>query len=118
VRIPTLLPREYPEATVRRCLDFSTTVLGNLGVADRIKRRGHGLHLVATDISWSKGSGPPVTGTGATLLMAICGRRVALQDLTGPGVVVLADRLGMVGQRSPRRDDHDGRIARVRKAVR
>jgi hypothetical protein len=60
-------------------------VLGN-------KKRIAGLTLRATDIPWSFGSGPEVSGPGEALLMAMCGRKVALADLTGDGVAVLRGR--------------------------
>ncbi len=94
-RRPTGMPRVYPETTLARCLDFSTTVLGNVGVADRLHRRGHGLRLIATDISWSSGSGPEVMGTAEALLMALAGRAVVLSELDGAGVSILAKRLGV-----------------------
>jgi uncharacterized protein (TIGR03083 family) len=93
IRRPVGAPRHYPENTMRRCLDECTRVTGNLFVIDRRRRLGRGLRLVATDLSWSKGVGPEVAGTGEALLMAIAGRGAALADLSGPGVDVLAARL-------------------------
>jgi uncharacterized protein (TIGR03083 family) len=95
VRRPTDIRRHYPEATLRACLDFTTSPLGNVGVADSMRRRGRGLHLVVTDIDWSTGTGPEVAGPGAALLLAIAGRTDALRDLTGPGLPLLATRVGV-----------------------
>ena len=81
---------------MRFCLETCTSVTGNLFVVDRRRRLGHGLRLVATDLSWSKGDGPEVAGTGEALLMAIAGRAAAIRDLTGPGVAILAERLGVL----------------------
>ncbi len=61
------------------------SVLGN---KDRIA----GLRLVATDTDWSHGEGPEVRGPAEALLMATCGRRVALDDLQGPGLDTLRSR--------------------------
>ena len=94
VRRPLGMERAFPEATLRMCLDFTTTPLGNLGVADRGRRLGRGLRLVANDVAWSKGTGPCVTGTAEAILMAIAGRPAAAEELTGPGQPVLAARLG------------------------
>ncbi len=94
VRRPLGTTRIYPEATIRMCLEFCTTVAGNYLVFDTKRRRGRGVRLAATDLEWSSGSGPEVLGTGEALLMAIAGRPVALADLTGAGVPTLAERLG------------------------
>jgi hypothetical protein len=56
-------------------------------------RRIRGLRLRATDIDWTHGRGPEVTGTGEALLMAMAGRPAAVPDLGGPGLTTLAQRL-------------------------
>jgi uncharacterized protein (TIGR03083 family) len=94
VRRPLGSTRVYPDATMRMCLEFCTTVAGTYLVCDSKRRRGRGVRLVATDLEWSSGSGPEVSGTGDALLMAIAGRPGALADLTGAGVPILAERLG------------------------
>ena len=48
-------------------------------------RRTAGLHLVATDVDWSTGSGPQVTGPAEALVLAAAGRTATLKDLSGPG---------------------------------
>jgi hypothetical protein len=50
--------------------------------------------LRATDMEWSHGSGPEVSGPGVSLLMAMTGRRTALDDLKGDGAAILASRMG------------------------
>jgi uncharacterized protein (TIGR03083 family) len=57
------------------------------------RRRLAGLRFEATDLDWSWGAGPVLTGPGEALLMAITGRPAALRDLDGPGVGRLAARL-------------------------
>jgi len=89
-------PRGYPEDTMRMCLERCTTVNGTIFIVARRHRLGHGLRLTATDISWSKGNGPEVSGTGEAVLMAIAGRAAALVDLTGPGVAILTERYGTI----------------------
>ena len=81
-------PRTVPVERLERVLPL---VPGNprLGAGRRIK----GLRLEATDIDWRHGSGPQVSGSGEALLMAMTGRAVALEDLSGPGVGRLADRI-------------------------
>jgi uncharacterized protein (TIGR03083 family) len=61
------------------------------GLTDR--RRTAGLTLVATDARWRHGSGARVTGSVEALTMALTGRAVALDDLDGPGVDLLRERL-------------------------
>ncbi len=56
------------------------------------KRRTAGLTLRATDMEWSHGSGPEVTGPGEALVMAMAGRAAALGDLAGEGVAMLTAR--------------------------
>jgi uncharacterized protein (TIGR03083 family) len=58
------------------------------------KRRAAGLQLVAQDQDWSWGDGDEITGPSEALAMALAGRVVALDDLQGPGVYLLRDRLG------------------------
>ena len=81
-------PRTVPEDRLRRVLGL---VPGNprLGAGRRIR----GLRLRATDVDWSHGRGPEVTGPGEALLMAMAGRPAALADLDGAGRDILAKRL-------------------------
>jgi uncharacterized protein (TIGR03083 family) len=81
-------PRSVPADRLERVLDL---VPGNprLGAGRRIR----GLRLRASDVDWTHGDGPEVTGPGEALLMAMTGRRAALADLTGPGHATLAARL-------------------------
>jgi len=51
------------------------------------------VRVVAIDSDVALGTGPAVTGTTLSLLLALSGRRVALADLDGPGVTVLANQL-------------------------
>lgn len=57
------------------------------------KKRITGLRLQATDAAWSHGEGAEVNGPMVALLMAMVGRSVALDDLTGLGVNRLRQRL-------------------------
>ena len=92
------LPRDYPEPTLRLSLDTCATWLGTFLVVGRTHRVAKGLRVVATDIAWSHGSGPEVTGTAEALLMAIAARPAALADLSGEGVTTMAARLGVASQ--------------------
>jgi uncharacterized protein (TIGR03083 family) len=81
-------PRAVPIDRLERILPLVPSN-PRLGAGRRVK----GLHLQATDVNWQHGSGPAVEGTGEALLMAMTGRRVALDELTGPGLVTMAERL-------------------------
>jgi uncharacterized protein (TIGR03083 family) len=48
-----------------------------------------GRRLVATDVDWSRGSGPEVRGKGIDLLLFVANRRQVLPELTGPGLAEL-----------------------------
>lgn len=74
----------------RMVLDWLPTRQASLGVVPR--GRLDGLALRTTDQDWSWGSGPEVIGPSEALAMAISGRRVALADLTGPGLQILQSR--------------------------
>lgn len=56
------------------------------------KKRVAGLRLRATDAEWSTGEGPEVSGPLPVLLLAMAGRRQALDDLTGEAVASLRAR--------------------------
>ena len=45
-----------------------------------------GRRLVATDLEWSRGSGPEVRGRALDLLMLVANRRQVLPELDGPGL--------------------------------
>jgi hypothetical protein len=56
------------------------------------KQRIAGLTLRATDTEWSTGSGPTVEGPAQQLLLAVAGRRVALDRLSGDGLATMRAR--------------------------
>ncbi|MGP4028766.1 maleylpyruvate isomerase family mycothiol-dependent enzyme [Actinomadura sp. 3N407] len=88
IRRPLGMPREIPAERLLPTLGgaLAAPVLGGFW---RVRR----LRLVATDLNWSKGSGPEVRGTAEALLMAIAGRRGIVDELSGPGCRALADRI-------------------------
>lgn len=89
VRRPLSLPRTIAAGPLWAALDFAR-------VAPLIRGalRTRGLHMIATDLDWSAGRGPDVTGPGEALLMAMAGRPDALPQLSGPGLGELSRRLG------------------------
>ena len=56
------------------------------------KKRVQGLKLRATDVDWSTGEGPEVTGPAMSLILAIAGRKGALADCQGHGLETLRSR--------------------------
>ncbi len=52
-----------------------------------------GLRVEATDGEFATGDGPLVRGTTVALVMAMAGRQVYVDELSGPGVTTLQDRL-------------------------
>jgi uncharacterized protein (TIGR03083 family) len=88
IRRPLGLSHDYPTGALVEVADFykrSNFVMGS-------KRRIDGVTLQATDAAWSHGTGPEVSGPMVALLMALTGRKVALDDLSGEGVVTLRER--------------------------
>jgi uncharacterized protein (TIGR03083 family) len=81
-------PGSIPRDRLRAVLDYES----NQGRFLPNKKRIAGVRLRATDIDWTTGDGPEVAGPGEALLMAMCGRKVVLDDLTGDGVAVLRAR--------------------------
>jgi hypothetical protein len=90
MRRPLGLPHGLDLDRLRVSLNFLT---GGRALGFTPRRRPAGLRLEATDLSWSWGAGPVLAGPAEALMMAVAGRRVALADLDGPGVRVLAGRL-------------------------
>ena len=84
---------------MRLCLDSCVTRYGTIFIVGRLHRVTKRLHLEATDLDWSHGSGPDVRGTAEALLMAIAARPAALDNLRGEGVATMASRLGSVARR-------------------
>lgn len=82
-------PRVVPPDRLARILPLVPSN-PRLGAGRRIR----GLRLRATDVEWTHGDGPDVTGPGEALLLAMTGRPAALADLDGPGVAKLGRRLG------------------------
>jgi uncharacterized protein (TIGR03083 family) len=88
IRRPLGRPRKIPAD--RLCAVLDTTVCSPELPGRRMAR---GVRLAPTDLDWSHGSGPEVTGPAEAVLMAIAGRSSAVTELAGPGQPVLADRL-------------------------
>lgn len=88
IRRPLGLPRQIPPERLVAVLDFARTA-PTISARKRIR----GLTLTATDLGWTTGTGPEVTGPAESLLLAIAGRHGVTDELSGPGVPELAERI-------------------------
>ena len=89
VRLPLGIAHDYPSDALIAVADFykgSNLLIGG-------KNRVAGLTLRATDAEWSSGSGPEVSGPMKAIVLAIAGRRAALDDLAGEGASTLRSRM-------------------------
>lgn len=88
IRRPLRRPRTIPTERLQAALGdaLRSPTLG----ARRVR---HGLRLVATDLRWSSGGGPEIRGPAEALLLCLAGRRDALADCSGPGLLELRERL-------------------------
>jgi uncharacterized protein (TIGR03083 family) len=87
IRRPLGLSRSYSQEAVVRSLRLQARTRASFGGARELMGR---VRLEAADADVSVGDGPRVSGPALSLLLAISRRRVALDDLDGPGVTVLA----------------------------
>ena len=89
IRRPLRLPRDIPADRLITALDTSlrAPVLPS-------KKNVAGLRLAPTDLDWTHGDGPEVTGPAEAILMACAGRRDYVGELGGEGLVQLERRLG------------------------
>ncbi|BCJ48384.1 hypothetical protein GCM10010168_76900 [Actinoplanes ianthinogenes] len=90
IRRPLGLPHELRPERLRASLDF---LVGGRAIGFVPRRRPLGLRWEATDLGWTWGDGPLVRGTGEAVMLALTGRRPALDDLSGDGVAELRRRV-------------------------
>jgi uncharacterized protein (TIGR03083 family) len=89
IRRPLGIEHRYPTDAMTTVAEFYKGSNLLIGAKSRIA----GLELRATDADWSTGTGPAVTGPMLSLVMAMVGRKPALDDLSGDGVATLRDRV-------------------------
>ena len=89
IRRPLGLPREIPRERLVAALDRLPKIGSVLGA----KSRAAGLRFVATDIAHAVGEGPVVEGAAEAIVMALGGRQVALDELSGEGLPTLVGRV-------------------------
>lgn len=88
IRRPLGIRHDYPVEALRQVAEFyqgSNLLIGT-------KRRIEGVTISAIDTDYTTGTGPVVKGPMLGLLMAMTGRKSALDDLIGEGVEVLRGR--------------------------
>jgi uncharacterized protein (TIGR03083 family) len=86
IRRPLGLTRSYPPEAVARSLRLQARTPASFGGAKELTAR---VRLTAVDADLSIGDGPEARGPALSLLLAVSGRRVALEELDGPGIAVL-----------------------------
>ncbi|MEV0667337.1 maleylpyruvate isomerase family mycothiol-dependent enzyme [Actinomadura luteofluorescens] len=87
IRRPLGIVHAYPQEAVVRSLRYQARTPASFGGAKELTAR---FRFTATDADVSIGDGPEVSGTALSLLLAMSGRRAALNDCYGPGVPALA----------------------------
>ncbi len=87
IAVPLGLPSDRPADPWQHSLDFLVTRKARTGfVPGRLPE----VTYAATDLEWSHGSGPVVSGPAAALGAVMCGRSAVLERLAGPGASTLA----------------------------
>lgn len=89
IRRPLGLPGQVSPEAAAACLELFCTTSFPVGGKARVR----GLRLTATDAPWSSGDGPEVSGPADALLLAVTGRPVGGDGLTGAGADLLRSRL-------------------------
>jgi uncharacterized protein (TIGR03083 family) len=88
IRQPLGVKHNYPADAAVQVANFYKRSNLLIGAKNRIA----GLKLRATDADWTHGEGPEVAGPIVSLVLAMTGRRAAMDDLTGNGVATLRSR--------------------------
>lgn len=89
IRHPLGLAHESKPEAIVECFEMYK----DLGFPLGTKKRVEGLRLIATDVDWSHGTGPEVTGPALPLMLAMTGRPAGLAELTGAGLDALGRQM-------------------------
>jgi uncharacterized protein (TIGR03083 family) len=89
IAIPLGIPREMPKDAAIAGVQRAWTMAWLFGGSRSLKR----FRYSATDVDWTAGDGPQVSGPVSALLLLLTGRPAALPQLSGPGVDGLAGAL-------------------------
>lgn len=85
--VPLGLPSDRPPEPWQHSLDFLMTRKARTGFVPGPLPE---LTYAATDIEWSHGTGPVVSGPAAALGAVLCGRAAVVDRLSGPGAETLS----------------------------
>lgn len=92
IRRPLGIRSDYPAAHVATALEYQVRTSTKMGGG---KERAAGFRLVATDTGFEHGSGDMmVRGPAISLLLAVSGRPLAVDELSGPGAEAFATHAG------------------------
>jgi uncharacterized protein (TIGR03083 family) len=89
IRHPLGIPLQIDPDAMVACLDLYQGANFPVGTKKRIA----GLTLTATDVAWTHGDGPEVTGPAGSMLLAMTGRAAGLDGLSGEGLATLRSRM-------------------------
>jgi uncharacterized protein (TIGR03083 family) len=89
IRRPLVRSRPIPEERLVAVLDASYRARGRRPV-----KVARGLSFSATDLSWTAGSGPLVSGPAESLVLALNRRPAVLPELSGDGLEAVRRRVG------------------------
>ncbi|MFV2008315.1 MULTISPECIES: maleylpyruvate isomerase family mycothiol-dependent enzyme [unclassified Micromonospora] len=89
VRRAVGLTGDYPADQVAKALEFQLRTTVKIGGG---RERASGLRIIASDAPVDGGTGPLVHGSALALLLAVSGRPVEPDELSGPGAATLAER--------------------------
>jgi uncharacterized protein (TIGR03083 family) len=89
IRRPLGKARSIPEERLVAALE----VMPTLGGFVKSKKRMEGLTWTATDVDWTSGDGPDVSGPAEALLLLASGRPAPIDEVTGAGVATLKERI-------------------------
>jgi uncharacterized protein (TIGR03083 family) len=91
IRRPLGIRRDYPAEHVATALGYQVRTTTKMGGGKEI---AEGWRLEASDAPFSRGTGPVVEGTAIALLLAVSGRPIEHDEVSGPGAPVFLQRLG------------------------
>ena len=86
IRRPLDLAGDYPARGVAAALDYLVQTGVGMGGG---KERVQGVRVVVSDLDWTSGSGPELSGRGIDLLLALSGRPAGAAQLSGAGLETL-----------------------------
>lgn len=91
IRRPLGITGTYPGESIEAALCYQLKTGSSLGGG---KERAAGFRLQASDSPFQHGSGPEVKGSSLALLLAVSGRPVDVEELSGHGAAAFAGKSG------------------------